>query len=125
MHHECQRKSRIHREIRERNRALAHGAHYDRFMRWVIACASLALGCRSTHVSELPLVHDIRPAPSGLIVDDCGLHLEHAKDYTLWPLFLFADMVLVFVPNSDPVGLSVETFAITDAQCQPHMVSTR
>ena len=68
MHLQCQHESRIHREIRERNRALAHGAHYDRFMRWVIACASLALGCRSTHVSELPLVHDIRPAPSGLVV---------------------------------------------------------
>lgn len=93
-------------------------------MRWVIACASIALGCRSTHVSELPLVHDIRPMPSGLIVDDCALHLEHAKDYTIWPLMLFADMALVLF-DSDPVGLSIESFAITDTQCRPQVVSTQ
>jgi hypothetical protein len=125
VHHECQRKSRIHREIRERNRALAHGAHYDRFMRWVIACALLAQGCRSAHVSELPLVHDIRPAPAGLVVDACALQLEHAKDYTLWPLMLFADMVIIFVPNGQPVGLSIESFAITDARCRTQVVSTQ
>jgi hypothetical protein len=93
-------------------------------MRWVIACASLALGCRSTHVSELPLVHDIRPAPSGLAVDDCTLHLEHVKDYTIWPLMLFADMALLVV-DSDPVGLSIESFAITDTHCRTQVVSTQ
>jgi hypothetical protein len=94
-------------------------------MRWVIACASIAIGCRSTHVSELPLVHDIRPAPAGLVVDSCALHVDHAKDYTLWPLMLFADMALIFVPQSHLVGLSIETYAMTDAHCQPQLVSTQ
>jgi hypothetical protein len=93
-------------------------------MRWVIACACLAFGCRSTRVSELPLVHDVRPAPSGIVVDDCAVHLEHTKDYTLWPLLLFADMVIIFSPGSDTVGLSIEDFHITDAQCRPTYVST-
>ena len=93
-------------------------------MRWVIACTSLALGCRSTHVSELPLVHDIRPMASGLIVDNCALHLEHTKDYTLWPLMLFADMALVMFQDSR-VGLSIETFTITDARCHSQVVSTK
>jgi hypothetical protein len=94
-------------------------------MRWVIACAALALGCRSTRVSELPLVHDIRPAPTGIVVERCGLHLEHVKDYTLWPVLLFADLVIILVPNSHPVGLSTETFSMTDTQCTAETVSTR
>jgi hypothetical protein len=124
VHRQCQDNRRIHREIRERNRALAHSAHYDRFMRWVIACALLVQGCRSTHVSELPLVHDVRPAPSGIIVDSCAVHLEHVKDYTLWPLLLFADMFIVLT-DADTIGLSIESYAITDKQCGAEVVSTQ
>ncbi len=37
---------------------------------------------------------------------------------------LFADMALVLF-DSDPVGLSIETFAITDTRCRPQVVSTQ
>lgn len=94
-------------------------------MRWVIACACIAFGCRSTHVSELPLVHDISPAASGISVEECGLHLEHTKDYTLWPLMLVADIVIVFSPNGgDTVGLSIEDFHSADVQCRPTYIQT-
>jgi hypothetical protein len=90
-------------------------------MRWGIACIACVLGCRSTHVSELPLVHDVRPEPSGLVVETCALRLEHTKDYTLWPALLFADLFLVFVNES--VGLSIETWESPAARCRTDVLA--
>jgi hypothetical protein len=86
-------------------------------MRWVIASVLVLGGCRIAHRSELPLVRDIRPAPNGgVVVEACGLHVEHVNDYTLWPILLIANVFLA-VGGSGDVGLSIETFELTDAGC--------
>jgi hypothetical protein len=92
-------------------------------MRWVIACVVASFGCRSTHVSELPLVHDIRPLPNGgLVVESCTLRFEHVKDYTLWPLLLIGDVFIALGNGHDDFGLSIESFNATDTGCVPDVV---
>jgi hypothetical protein len=93
-------------------------------MRWGIACLAAVLGCRSTHVSELPLVYDVNAAPSALVVETCTVHVEHVKDYTFWPALLFVDMVVIFTPGgTNDVGLSIESWGASDTPCHAETLS--